>query len=98
MAPFPPTHGPFNHDDDARALLQAALAGPAAFFAPREGTAEAKALAWALSAGRPVFGAEGDPAADASLLHLSDRVHRLARPVDLDWVIAARRNADGTAG
>ena len=95
VAPFPPTHGPFDHDDAERALVQAALAGPAAFFAPAEGTAEAKALAWALDAGRPVFGVEGDPAADAALLHFSERVHRLARPVDLDWVVAAARSGSG---
>ncbi|MDX1420923.1 MAG: DNA-processing protein DprA [Rubricoccaceae bacterium] len=91
VSPFPPTHGPFDHDDRERALVQAALAGPAAFFAPTEGSPEAKALGWALEAGRPVFGVEGDPAADAPLLHFSERVHRLARPVDLDWVVAAAR-------
>jgi DNA processing protein len=91
ISSFPPTHGPFEHDDAERALVQAALAGPTAFFAPAEGTPEAKALAWALEAGRPVFGAEGDPAADAAFFRLSDRVHRLARPVDLDWVVAAAK-------
>ncbi|HLT46573.1 MAG TPA: DNA-processing protein DprA, partial [Rubricoccaceae bacterium] len=95
VSPFPPTHGPFDHDDRERALVQAALAGPAAFFAPAAGSPEAKALAWALEAGRPVFGVEGDPAADAGLLHLSTRVHRLARPVDLDWVVAAARAERG---
>jgi predicted Rossmann fold nucleotide-binding protein DprA/Smf involved in DNA uptake len=94
VSPFPPTHGPFDHDDATRALVQAALAGPAAFFAPADGTPEAKALAWALDAGRPVFGVEGDPAADAPLLHFSPRVHRLARPVDLDWVVAAARGLE----
>jgi DNA processing protein len=91
VSPFPPTHGPFDHDDRERALVQAALAGPAAFFAPTAGTPEGKALAWALAAGRPVFGVEDDLAADASLLPFSERVHRLARPVDLDWVVAAAR-------
>ena len=94
VAPFSPLHGPFDHDDAERALVQAALAGPTAFFAPPEGTPEAKALAWALDAGRPVFAAEGD-GADAALLHLSDRVHRLARPLDLDWVVAAARGEKG---
>jgi predicted Rossmann fold nucleotide-binding protein DprA/Smf involved in DNA uptake len=93
VSSFPPTHGPFDHDDRERALVQAALGGPCAFFAPAEGTPEAKALGWALGAGRPVFGVEGDPAADAPLLHFSARVHRLARPVDLDWVVAAARGA-----
>jgi predicted Rossmann fold nucleotide-binding protein DprA/Smf involved in DNA uptake len=91
VSPFPPIHGPFEHDDRERALLQAALAGPSAFFAPADGSPEAKALGWALDTGRPVFGVEGDPAADAPLFHFSDRVHRLSRPVDHDWVVAAAR-------
>lgn len=92
VSPFPPTHGPFDHDDRERALVQAALAGPVAFFAPAEESPEARALGWALEAGRPVFGVEGDPAADAPLLHFSERIHRLARPVDVDWVVAAARS------
>src|SRR5690606_21791079 len=91
VSPFPPTHGPFDHDDRERALVQAALAGPVAFFAPAEGTPEAKALAWALEAGRPVFGVTGEGGAEPMAL-FSERVHRLARPVDLDWVVAAARS------
>lgn len=94
VSSFPPTHGPFEHDDAERARVQAALAGPSAFFAPAEGAPEARALAWALEAGRPVFGVEGDPAAEAALLRLSGRVHRLARPVDFDWVVAAARGVE----
>ena len=87
ISPFPTTHGPFDHDDAERVLLQTAIAGPNVFFAPREHTPEADALEWALGANRPVFGVAGEDAED--VLHLPERVHALARPVDHDWVVAA---------
>ncbi|NNF58050.1 MAG: transporter [Rhodothermaceae bacterium] len=98
VSPFRVRHGPFDHDDTERALVQAALAGPCAFFAPRTETPEARALAWALEQDRPVFGLAdeeiGDkPEADTALT-LPDRVHRLNRPVDLDWVVAASRGTE----
>ena len=89
ISPFPTTHGPFDHDDAERVLLQTAIAGPVVFFAPREHTPEAHALEWALNTNRPVFGVAGEESED--LLLLPERVHILARPVDHDWVIASTR-------
>ncbi len=89
VSSFPPTHGPFDHDDADRALLQTALAGPSLFVAPRMHTPEARALDWALNANRPVFGLPGDDADDA--LSFPERVHLLLQDVDQDWVIAAAR-------
>ena len=94
LSPFPSTHGPFDHDDAERVLLQTAIAGPNVFFAPREHTPEAHALEWALNTNRPVFGVIGDESED--LLSLPERVHTLARPVDHDWVVAAARTAADT--
>ena len=94
ISSFPTTHGPFDHDDAERVLLQTALAGPSVFVAPREHTPEARALDWALGADRPVFGVAGDDSEDA--LPLPERVHALERPVDHDWVIAAARTAADT--
>lgn len=86
VSSFAPTHGPFDHDDTERALVQAALSGPSAFFAPHADSPEARALSWALSEDRPVFGLDGETGEP-----LPERVHRLARPVDHDWVVAAAR-------
>lgn len=55
LSPFPLPHGPFPHDDHERALVQAALAAKILFTVPREGSAEARALAWAAEAGRRCF-------------------------------------------
>ena len=85
VSPFSPDHGPFEHDDVERARLQAALAGPSAFFVA-ESSPETRALHWALEADRPVFCVAG---IDEALV--PERVHRLARPVDFDWVVAAAR-------
>jgi predicted Rossmann fold nucleotide-binding protein DprA/Smf involved in DNA uptake len=90
VSPFPIRHGPFEHDDNERALVQVALAGPSTFFAPGEDTPEARALSWALDHEQAVFGLADDTGA-ASDDALPSRVHRLARPVDLDWVIATAR-------
>lgn len=90
---FPPTHGPFEHDDAERARLQAALAGPSVFVAPRAETPEARALDWALDARRPVFALDEDPPPDDAPAPLfTERVHRVDRPIDLDWVVAAARS------
>ena len=97
VSPFPVRHGPFDHDDTERALVQAALASPCAFFAPVAETSDARALSWALEHDRPVFGLAGEQDQETETdgaLALPDRVHRLSRPVDLDWVIAAARGAD----
>ncbi len=90
LSPFPTAHGPFDHDDAERVLLQTAIAGPNVFFAPREHTPEAHALEWALRANRPVFGVAGADSED--MLRLPERVHILARPVDHDWVVAAAQS------
>lgn len=84
LSPFPVEHGPFDHDDVERARVLTALAKAAAFFGVPEGSPEARACTWALDHDRPTFGTappEGPP--------LSDRVHPLARDLDLDWVVAA---------
>lgn len=91
VSPFPPTHGPFDHDDAERVLLQTALAGPTVFVAPNVHTPEAHALEWALNSNRPVFGLVGDDTENA--LSFPERVHLLSREVDHDWVVAAARTS-----
>lgn len=54
VSPFPMGHGPFEHDDRERALVQAALGRAALAVAPPAGSPEDRALAWAAEAGRPV--------------------------------------------
>ncbi len=54
VSPFPMAHGPFEHDDRERALVQAALGRAALAVAPPAGSPEDRAAAWAASAGRPV--------------------------------------------
>lgn len=85
-APFDMHHGPYPHDDRERALVQAALAAVVVVVEPQTDSPEAKALAWALDAARPVFGIAG---AGSEAVPLPERVHRLERPVDFDWVVAA---------
>ena len=82
-SPFPMQHGPYDHDDALRAFVLAALARACIFIDPQEGTAEWKALTWALEAGRPVFGAS--PAETP----LPPQVRPLARDADFDAVLAA---------
>jgi predicted Rossmann fold nucleotide-binding protein DprA/Smf involved in DNA uptake len=62
LSSFPMMHGPFEHDDVERALVMAALAETCVFVEPQPGSAEARALEWALEAGQPVFGIAADPA------------------------------------
>lgn len=88
-APFDMHHGPFAHDDRERALTQAALAAAVVVVEPQADTPEHKALAWALDADRPVFAIAG-----TDTKALSERVHRLDRPVDFDWVVAAARTSN----
>lgn len=85
LSPFAMEHGPFEHDDKERALVLAALAQTCVFFEPVPDTPEWRAMAWAVEAGRPVFGidAEGHP--------LPAPVHPLHGEVDFDWVLAAVR-------
>lgn len=87
VSPFPMNHGPYEHDDKERALLQAALARACVFVEPLPDSPEWVAFQWALSADRPVFGI---PAPGASL---PDRVHPLKAAVDFDWVVAAASEA-----
>ncbi|PAP78184.1 DNA-processing protein DprA [Rubrivirga marina] len=54
VSPFPMTHGPFEHDDRERALVQAALGRAVLAVAPPPGSPEDRAAAWATSTGRPV--------------------------------------------
>ena len=46
-SPFPMQHGPFDHDQKERALLQAALSPVSFFAAPQPETPEWQALSWA---------------------------------------------------
>ena len=52
VGPFPLDHGPFNHDDRERAVLQAALAAVCVFFSPTEHSSEWDALDWVLATRR----------------------------------------------
>ena len=54
VSSFPMTHGPFDHDDRERALVQAALGRAVAVVSPPAGSPEDRAAAWAAGAGRPV--------------------------------------------
>ena len=54
VSPFPMGHGPFDHDDRERALVQAALGRAVLAVAPPPGSPEDRAAAWAVGAGRPV--------------------------------------------
>src|SRR5690606_30639695 len=83
VSPFAMEHGPFEHDDQDRLLVQTAVAQAVVFVDPRPETPEAAAMAWALEAGMPVFGLA--PGA------LPERVHALRTDVDVDWVAAAAR-------
>lgn len=94
ISPFPPTHGPFDHDDAERVQLQTAIAGPSVFCDPREHTPEVHAIEWAIAAKRPVFGIVDESVDEVG--PLPEHVHALARPVDYEWVIAAARVSDRT--
>ncbi|MDT7857646.1 DNA-processing protein DprA [Rubrivirga sp. S365] len=54
VSPFPMTHGPFEHDDRERALVQAALGAAVCTVAPPPDSPEDRAAAWAAEAGRPL--------------------------------------------
>ena len=54
LSPFSMGHGPFDHDDRERALVQAALGSAVCAASPPPGSSEARAAAWAASAGRPL--------------------------------------------
>jgi predicted Rossmann fold nucleotide-binding protein DprA/Smf involved in DNA uptake len=60
LSPFPMDHGPFDHDEYERALVQAAISRVVAAFAPEAGGPSARALAWAVEAGRPAY-CSGEP-------------------------------------
>ncbi|MDT0630641.1 DNA-processing protein DprA [Rubrivirga litoralis] len=54
VSPFPMTHGPFEHDDRERALVQAALGAAVCAVAPPPDSPEDRAAAWAAEARRPL--------------------------------------------
>ena len=54
VSPFPMTHGPYDHDDRERALVQAALGTAVCAVAPPADSPEDRAAAWAAEAGRPL--------------------------------------------
>lgn len=55
LSPFGLTHGPFDHDDYLRALLQTATADAVVFVQPAPEAPEARALQWAADHDRPAF-------------------------------------------
>ncbi|WP_412062271.1 DNA-processing protein DprA [Rubrivirga sp. IMCC45206] len=55
VSPFPMAHGPFDHDDRERAMVQAALGRAVLAVTPPAGSHEARAAAWAADAERPLF-------------------------------------------
>jgi DNA processing protein len=55
VSPFSMDHGPYDHDDRERALIQAAMAAVCIFVAPRPGTPETHAMDWAIREARPVY-------------------------------------------
>jgi DNA processing protein len=55
VSSFAMDHGPFPHDDVERARVLAAAAHAVVFVGAPEGSAERRALAWALEHGRPTF-------------------------------------------
>lgn len=81
LSSFPMTHGPFEHDDAERALVMAALAATCVFVEPQPDTPEARALAWALEAGQPVFGISTNPD------QLPAEVVRLETPADFAEIL-----------
>ncbi len=54
VSPFDMAHGPFDHDDRQRALVQAALGRAVCAVAPAPGSPEDRAARWASDAGRPM--------------------------------------------
>lgn len=88
VSPFAMTHGPFDHDDTERAILQSALAGPSVFFGATPHTPEFHAMQWAVEQNKPVF-------AHISVKEYTElplqHIHVIERSVDYDWVIAAAK-------
>ena len=72
LSPFPMEHGPFDHDDRERALVQAALAQAVVAAGVPEGSAEARAAAWALDTDRAVVALPPVPAALAGATASAD--------------------------
>ena len=54
VSPFDMTHGPFDHDDRQRALVQAALGRAVCAVAAPPDSPESRAARWAAEAGRPL--------------------------------------------
>ena len=54
VSPFDMAHGPFDHDERQRALVQAALSRAVCAVAGPEGSPEDRAARWAAEAGRPL--------------------------------------------
>jgi predicted Rossmann fold nucleotide-binding protein DprA/Smf involved in DNA uptake len=55
VSSFPMDHGPFEHDEVERGVVQAAIARVTCAFAPAAGGPEGRALVWAAANGRPAF-------------------------------------------
>ncbi len=76
-------HGPFEHDERDRFLLQSTLAKAVVFVDPGDRTLENEAIVHAVESRRAVFGLRGPRTA------IPEAVHVLATPADFDSVIAA---------
>ncbi|MEM0962084.1 MAG: DNA-processing protein DprA [Bacteroidota bacterium] len=84
VSSFPMAHGPFDHDDRERALVQAALGRAVLAVTPPAGSPEAGAVAWAASAERPVALVPPAPA-DASW---ADAAHPTSDPDAIARLVA----------
>lgn len=65
VSPFSMTHGPFDHEDRERALVQAALGRAVSAIGAHAGSSERRACAWAETAGRRVAFPDGALPPDA---------------------------------
>jgi DNA processing protein len=84
VSSFHMQHGPFDHDNRERMLVQAALSKATVFIEPREGGFSWDAMQWSLDQGKPVFALSSEP--------LPERVHVIHDELDMDWVLAAMRH------
>lgn len=82
---FSMAHGPFDHDERDRCLLQAALARATVVVEPEESPLAQDAVDWALHDHRPVFSISSREPGP------SERLHVLRSSEGFDWVVAAMK-------
>lgn len=73
VSPFPMQHGPFDHDQKERAVLQAALSTASFFAAPQPNTPEWHALSWAAVHRRAFVWPEPGPELPDGAVPIEDR-------------------------